>query len=293
MKYEGIDITKNVEIKSAIYTERACGAFDDLYVKLNDPKRLWSKWGPKKDDTIEIGNSGVMYIDEIFMNDGIVELKAIPVKQSAKTEHTKVYEKITLAELAATVASEEGLKLKMYNVPPVTYERIEQIKATGLELIDFRASLESVAVKVCSGALVLYHEPTFEATSPVAEIDYSNYPGYSYLDTANGTVGKCIVKAGITTGSHTIGVGRTETRDIAVYSEVEAARFSKGLCRSYNKYEKTFCFYGKVADNIIPGTTIIASGYGLQDGKWFVDTRATDVITMLSEVKTRRTLEGY
>lgn len=299
--YEGKDITGAIEIRNADVTDNAGGELDSLELHFNDPKGLWGQWKPEKNHTVQVMESGfdtgIMYIDELNQKRELIILKALPVKQEAKTPNTKAWDNIRLQGLAQEFATKHGLILQTYGVQDQLYARVDQYEQADFEFLAWRCLLESCALKISDGKLVIYSESYMESQTPIKTLSPDDFDGdFLFKDKSTGIYGSCKI-------SHrniqyefvapdTYGPVLKEFKT-ALGSFDEAQRFSKGLLRSKNKFERTFSGIIRFNPGIAAGNMITLKSFGLADGNYFAYRVIHRLVQKKTELKLRKPLEGY
>lgn len=298
--YEGKDISQDVEIRKANLSENAGGELDSLEVHCNDPKGLWSQWNPSKNHTVQVKqngfDSGIFYADEILQQRGLITIKALPVKQEAKSEYTRAWDNIQLLKMAQEIATKQGLSLEAYEVENYLYSRVDQYQQTDLDFLSKRCILESCALKVTNGKLVIFSEPYMESQGSVKTIFPSDIDGDYYFKIKSSQIfGSCKVSARDIQYEYkaTNAYGPTfKAYDIPLGSLEEARRFAKGLLRAKNKYEQTFLGTIRFDAGISAGNVVALQNYGLADGNYFVYQVTYKFDQNKMVLKLRRALEG-
>ncbi len=302
MFYEGKDITADIEVRKANLNDKACGGeLDSLELSLDDSKGLWSQWKPAKNHTIQVKesgfDSGVMYIDEIGQQKGMIILKGLPIKQEAKADNSKAWDNVRFLELAQEMASKHDLQLETYGIDNPLYSRVDQSCQADFLFMAWRCLLEGYSLKIFNGKLIIFGQKYMEEQAPVKTITIDNIDGdFLYKDKSVQIYGACKLSyQGIEyqfTAPSTYGPTLKKT-DIPLNSVGEAERFSKGLLRAQNCYEQTMACSLKLDPGLGAGNTVTLSQFGLADGKYI----AYQIIHKFTEGKTvlklRRPLEGY
>lgn len=299
--YEGKDITQDIEIRKADLTDNAGGELDSLELHLNDPKGFWSQWKPEKNHTIQVKESGfesgVMYLDEICQQRGLIILKALPIKQEAKTPNIKAWDNVRFLQLVQEVATKHGLSLKSYGVQDRLYTRVDQYEQTDFEFLAGRCLLEGCALKVSGGKLILFNEPYMESQTPAKTFTPDDLDGDFYFKNKSSQIfGACKVSSKeILYEFKAPGVyGPTlKAFDITLGSIGEAERFSKGLLRAKNKHEQIFSGVIRLDSGIAAGNTITLRDFGLANGNYFAYQVIHKFVHGKSVLKLRKPLEGY
>ncbi|TGE36891.1 phage late control D family protein [Desulfosporosinus fructosivorans] len=299
--YESEDITNAVEIRKADLIDNAGGELDSIDLILNDPKGLWSQWKPEKNHTIQIKesgfDSGIMYTDELGQQRGLISIKALPVKQEAKTPNIKSWDNVRFLGLVREIASKHSLTLQTYGVQDQLYTRVDQYEQADFEFLSRRCLLESCALKITDGKLIVYGEQYMESQTAVKSLTPDDIDGdFLFKNKSNQIFGACKVShKGVQYEFKAPGAyGPTlKAFDIALGSLGEAERTSKGLLRAKNKFEQTFSGVIRLEPGIASGNVLALNNFGLADGNYFAYQIIHKLVQKRTIAKLRKPLEGY
>lgn len=297
--YQNTDITDSVQIRRADLIDNAGDRLDSLEVEVNDPQGLWSSWAPEKNHLIRTNqngfDSGLMYLDEIIQTRGVVIFKALPVKQEAKTERTQAWENVRFMELAQEVAGRWGLTVQTFGMENNHYARLDQVNKTDFAFLSSLCILESGALKVSNGKLILFNQAYMESLSPAKTITYDDIDGdFCFINKSSEIYGSCRITCNDIDYTFTKGSGPTlRTSELVANSIGEAQRFGKGLLRFKNRLEKTLAIITRYDPGIAAGNTIQISGLGLADGKYIAQQVVQRMIDGKTSLMLRGLLEGY
>lgn len=299
--YEGKDITKDVEIKKADIIDNAGGAADSIELWLDDPRGFWSKWKPEKDHKVQLKesgySSGLMYVDELEQNRGIFIIRALSIPQEAKTANTKAWEEVRFLELATEIANKYGFSLETYGIQNYLYDRVDQYEQADFAFLAWRCALEGYVLKVCDRKVIIYSEKYMESQAPAKTIHASEFDGeYLFRVVSTDIYGSCkMVHGNMSYTFNSPGVHGPVLKPTDIYfsNMVEAERFSKGLLRQKNKFEKTGWGTVKFDASITAGNTLNIKGVGLADGIYFCDQAVHKLVDQKTLLKLHRPLEGY
>lgn len=297
--YEGKDITKDIEIHLADFTDNASGELDSLELQVNDPKGLWSKWKPEKNHTVQVKDSGfdtgIMYIDELIQHRSFITLKALPIKQEAKTPRTKAWDDVRFFEFAQEIAGRHGLQLDTYNIDNHLYKRVDQIEQSDFEFLAWRCLLEGYCLKVSANSIIIYNEGIREKVSPIKTLTPDNIDGeYVFKNKSNNIFGSCKIIGHNYEFKDPNAYGPIlKVKNLVVSSQAEAQRFTKGLLRAKNKYEKTFSYTDRFDPGVAAGNTFTLKLFGLADGSYFAYHVIHHFVRGKTSYKLRQPLEGY
>lgn len=301
--YQGKDITKNISpsLLSFTFTDNAKGTADDISIALEDRHGLWlHDWTPSKGDVITasiIHTSGTktyslpcgnFSIDQIEYSypPATLSIKAVSssVKKSvSQVKKTRSWENITLRELCADIASENGLALLLDTYADGRIERIDQSKESDLEFLRRVCADYGQAVKIQEGRIVIYDLEEYEAKSPVTSISIDDDRLLSFKFTSKNAK---IVRKVKTKYHHPLrdetyegeylddieeGSERYEEAVEYLESQAEAQSVAKERCIESNRKEVTgsLSMYGDV--KIAAGVSITCEGFGQFSGNHFVN----------------------
>lgn len=299
--FEGKDITDYVDLRRADVVDKAGNELDSIEIYANDPESLWSKWRPAKNQVVELKNegftSGKMYLDEIGQQEGLMILKALPVKQQEKQSNSRGWDNVTFLELAQEFAGRHGLQLKTYDIQNYTYRRVNQVETPDFAFLAGRCLLEGYVLKISNGSLIIYAEKYMEGQAPADTIYLQDFNGnFSYLDKATGIYGGCsIIFEDISYTFTAPGVYGPiiKVNQFPVYDLAEAQRYAANIIRSHNKFEKTLSFTAELNSKYTAGNTVEVKGAGMADAKYFIYEARHRLLENKKLLKLRQIPGGY
>ncbi len=279
--YENVDITNYVKVSSADIVENSGGESDYINISFSDTEGNWSKWMPKKGDSIEIQfdtfKSGKMFIGFLNSVSGTFTIKArsLPFKKSSI--FSRSWENIRLKSLITDVANELGLEAVFYNIENYFFQRIDQINETGLNFVKRICIREGYISKVYDGKLIIYNERVMESEKPVIilspldmkyDLSSDSFDLYSscsvrYLDEFGQELSYLYSPSNAPYGS------KLKINEL-IFSRAESIRFSKNYLYNANKFENKGCIEIPLNSKIASGNTIQIIDTGMFDGIYFV-----------------------
>lgn len=306
LKYNGIDITDNVNIIDASITDRCGGKADSMDITFSDVKKLWRQWQPIKGDILEVsGNgfsSGAMYIDEFGVFNGEYNIKSKSIPLNSRTRKSNIWENIRFKQIMSQLAAEIGLQIKTYGIEDYLYDRVDMLNKTNLEFISERCILEGYSLKITNSKAVIYDEKVLENYDPVKEITEELLIGsYSFKTISAGIYSSCLVEY-FSNDNRAIKykfipkdspIGDILKFNLRVNNIGEAERYARNLLRYANKMETTGTFNIKQDSTLAAGNTINIKDMGLFSGKYFIDLINHSFTNGKSYLKVRKILEGY
>lgn len=195
IKYNNKDVSTDLApyLESFVFTDNSDSQVDDITITVDDINGNWANgWYPTKGDTIEasivVENwakendnrnllCGTFEIDEITLS-GMprrVEIKAVATPDTGiKAEkRTKVWQKVTLSQIANDAAIRAGLKL-FYDAPRVDLDRREQFDMTDLMFLREICKENSFSIKITDKQLIIFDEAAYESKPAEYTIKYSD-----------------------------------------------------------------------------------------------------------------------
>ena len=305
LMFEGKDISKEISpyLKNMTYTDFASGKADDLQITLENTGGLWSgEWFPQKGSKVkaeiectawgELGDvslsCGTFEVDDITASGppAIVTMKAISsmVSTAIKGEmKEKVWEAITLKQLAGGIAAEHGLSLFFSADQDAPYDRVTQSKESDLALLARLCKARGLNLKMAEEKLVLYEGKTFEAKAPVFTLKNgaSEILTWSFNTKSHNIYRACTVqffdpiKKGLVehtfTPDNSPETGQTLVVNSRVESIAEAQTQAVAELRSANKDEVKASFSLVGNPHALAGLNVWVEGFGIFDGTYFID----------------------
>ena len=202
LSYEGTDITQTINqfTLSLDITDKKEGESDDVSLTLLNSDRRWlDAWFPGTGDrvTVTLGYRNGEQLGPLLFELDRVEFQgapdtvrlqglATPVTASLRQKKTRAFEATTLDQIAAQIATDNGLTL-VGSVPEFPLERVTQRNETDLNFLKNLAADYGLIFKVADTTnLVFYREFELEAAEPTKTLTLADV--YSYR-VAKGTVG--------------------------------------------------------------------------------------------------------
>lgn len=300
VKYEGKNITQQIKkyIKSLTYTDIASGSSDTLALELIDRDKKWmGAWHPSTGDTIEAViylhnwdkpaskktfRCGTFTVDELSYSGRPLMCKlgaaASPQSQNFNaTKRTKTWEKVTLKEIARTIASRSGLAL-YYDAENISIAKIEQSKEEDCKFLYGICEDYGLAMKVYNGKLIIFDEETYEKKAPVATIKETDdcVISWDYSATMTGTYTGARVSYTDPDSDETeivkIGSGnRILDINITAFSRADAEKKGKAKLKAENKKATTMSLSLMGKFNITASCCVKLEEFRHLNGKYYVE----------------------
>jgi len=303
--YEGVDISRDIApfFVSLSYTDSGNGRADNLQITLADPDGRWrGGWMPRRGDRVRAAielkdwyfegvdrrlDCGIFDVDSVSYTgpEDEITISAVsyPGNSAMKNEtRTRSWENVTLRQIANQIAKAAGMKL-LYEMPEVTYDRINQSEETDLAFLSSQAEREGAALKVTNDMLVLFDEQKYEKQPPVREIvrGESDILSYSFdVQTVGVSYASCEIaytdsKKKTIRGSFKVpgaDGGPVLKLNERVASVAEANRKARAALRRANKDAQRATLELMGDYMLVQGVTVKLSGFGAFDDVYFVET---------------------
>lgn len=306
--YEGANISKDIApfLTQFSFADHGTGKADDLKVTLSDRDGRWrDPWMPVPGDKIKASiilhnwdKPGTRYalpcgsfeVDDVSFagppNTVSFSSSSLPYSSGIKNEEkTKAWEKLTLRQIAGTIAKQAGLKL-LFQVPDVKYDRMDQTQQSDIAFLSGLADKEGAMIKVANGMLVFFDDAQLEKQKPVKTIRYGQSDVKSFTFD-HSVVGASYRSCELTYYESTKKVKKTYKGTYSVpgasqgpvlkiservESVAEAIRYARNALRAKNKEANrgNLKLLGDIS--LVQGVTIELAGFGKFDGKYLVET---------------------
>ncbi len=192
--YQGKDISEDLApyLLSFSFTDNSGGKADDLAISLEDRDGLWlNSWTPSKGDIIQASIISEHYPDTLSLPCGkftvdqidysyppaIFNIKAVSSsvsKSVSQEKHSRSWENLSLKDIAADIAANNGLSLYMSSYGSGTLDRIDQTEQSDLEFLKALCEDYGQECKIQQGQIVIYDLEEFEAKEPITTISIND-----------------------------------------------------------------------------------------------------------------------
>ena len=296
--YQGVDISDSVSLHSVVYNDVAGDEADRLDITFNDTNREWAKWGVETGEECRFAegplNTGTLYVDSAWANNGIFTIGAVSVPPSSKGPKQRAFEDVRFLALASEIAGLHGFSFENHGAPNVLYERMRQDWESDFAFLSRLASLESCTLKAFDKKLVIYDQASMEARGAVDSIDITPYDSYRVGCSDARTIGACEVmtsKGPVRYDAPNAPNDRVyKVHDLMAASEAEALRFAKGIARKCNRTRERCRLPIDLRTDITAGSVITVKGEGLQTANYYVYRAEHNLTTVQSIIYGRKPL---
>ena len=298
VKWAGRDVTGDISpfLVDLSYTDFMEGESDSVELVLEDVQRRWSgPWYPQFGDTIEVwigyqdGQQlpcGAFEIDEVELSGppDVMRVKALAagVKRSVRTRNGRAYESTTLANIAATIARRNQLKLAG-TIEKIDIRRVTQFAETDLVFLKRLAQEYGYSFAVRGGYLDFFKRSDIKARAPTLTITRQDVTRFQARDKVRGVAAAATLTYHDPrtkgTRSHktadkaakTNARGADELKVIARAESAEQARLKAAAAIDRQNEDQTsmsLTMSGNV--RLAAGNTVALSGFGQFDGKYTI-----------------------
>lgn len=276
--YQGVDISDSISLHSVIYNDVAGDEADRLDITLNDTKREWAKWGVTTGEVCRFVEgpleTGVLYVDSYWANNGMFTIGAISVPPSAKGTKQRAFEDVRFAALASELAGLHGFSFENHGAPNSLYERMRQDWESDAAFLSRLATLESCTLKAYDKKFVVYDQASMESRGPIDTIDLSAYDTYHIGGSDARAVGACEVMT--SKGPMRFDVPDApndrvlKAYDVMACNEGEALRFAKGIARRCNRTKDRCRLPIDLRTDITAGSVVTVTGEGVETADYYI-----------------------
>lgn len=323
--YQGVNISAPiaVDLLSFTYTDNASGTADSIAISLKDDTGKWiSAWAPEQGDKIiasiltenwrSEGDSqkmpcGTFMVDEPEYSGRprILNLNAAALPSNndfRDTAKSRTWNKATLQKIATNIASDAGLTLYYDTSKTVTVSYLEQSEQPDCAFLTDLCEKYGLELKIYSDKIVIFSEQEYETKPKVGTITEALVENWTAKKTLTETgYDACVLTYTLPSSGKKLqyefkpsGSSKKILRvnkDVASVAEAEIV--AKAELRKANKkqYMMSFTLPGNVY--LIAGFTVIVSGFGVFDGKYYIDKAEHSVSSGFKTlIEVHRVLEG-
>ena len=295
--YNGKNISTEVDkyLESFQYTDPASGESDSISLTLGNWTGNWlAGWFPDKGATLaariltynwwkEGGMlqlvCGTFSLDDISFSGSpdVMTIGAVstPAADAFKTtERTKIWEGITIQQIAGDIAKRYKLAL-LYDAPTIKISTIEQSGATDSAFLDSVCKDYGLSLKVYGSKLVIFDREKYKKKPAVKTIDKADMLSYTFNTTLAGTyTGGELVYTNAKGKEVTYKTGkgpRILKSNVSVNNAAEAQLKLDAAIAEANHSETTLSFSTMGQPTLAAGQTINITGLGRASGKYYID----------------------
>lgn len=258
-------------------------------------------------------NCGEFNIDTIQISGppSKISIKATSLANSSTVRAVKknrAWEKISLKEIAESIAKQNGLSCFFSGDYDPIYDRKEQLDESDIVFLQSLCKASGISLKVTSGTIILFDESEYEKKAPVRVFEFgkSDIKSYTLSDgTSDATYSSCHVSYTDSKTGKTIEYTYTPRKDNPGTGEIlevnekvsdreEARKLAMKRLRQKNK-NRFAVSLKTVGDPLcVAGNTATLKGFGDFDGTYIISQAVHSISNgYTTSVKMRRCLEEY
>lgn len=302
---DGKNITDDITVGSCVHEDSVSGRSDALSVSFNDDtdaETNWKNWCLKPGMELlaqtDSFSTGTMYVSSITAADGRLDVRALSVCNSARSESTQSYEDVSFVELLQEGARALGLTLETYGIKDRTYGSVIRLKQSWLGFLNQRCMLEGAGIKIFDKKLIVFDEKTFENQMPVKTLDMEDLDDYAFSTSDDVLLEihnrfRHETRIFDTTVTSDIAYGYHSEAELPCSSLGESERFSKNVMRMHNKQEHRASALVRGCE-LSAGITVQMKATDFYDfsGMYFVDRVVTDLLRDTQHLYMRKPIAG-
>jgi len=157
--YEGVDITKDVQIVAAKSTDASGGRSDGLELTVEHAD-VWHRWQPRADDRIELSrdgySTGTLYINAVAAEDNRYRILASSGKTAARQKRSMTFQGKTLEEIMKHCGGECGMEHRIFGLDKrLYYPYLQRYGMGSAAFLDKLAQMEGAVLKTYSGRFTM------------------------------------------------------------------------------------------------------------------------------------------
>ena len=303
ISYRGINVTSDIakDLLSFEYTDNASGTSDSITISLKDDQKKWiSSWAPQQGDSIRasiITNNwrregdnqqlkcGAFMVDEpeysgrpsVFA----INAAAIPVNNNFRdTPNSRTWDNVTIQKIGLDIAASAGLTLYYDSRKKVLIDYLEQSEQSDSAFLADLCEKYGLCYKVYTNKIVIFSEQEYELKAPIIQIKESDVTSWSAKQALTGTgYDGCILTYTSLDEEEPLGYAfdlvKNPKKILRINKDVssiaEAEMVVKAELRRANKKQFTMAFSLPGNVNLIASSTVMVSGFGVFDGKYYID----------------------
>lgn len=184
VRYEGRDISDDVELASCTYDCREFGRLPELRCEFRDADGKWGGWNPQVGDTIEIDDTGTaptgeMTVSSVRPFSGSMLLVATAHKANPSSE--RKWKNASFRAICSQLAGDLGLSASFQGASGPTFQRLWQHGETALDMLGWLCAMSGSLMDAHDGRLVIYGRSWAESQGSVGtlEIEPADELGFS------------------------------------------------------------------------------------------------------------------
>lgn len=295
--YEGVDITRAVDVTKCIHQDASGGRCDSLEIEFENAA-VWYGWGPKQDDRIEVYrdgySTGTLYLNTILPANGKYRILATSTPGTARRKAYAAYENMRIDEIMAACAAECGMGNALYGVDAgIVFPYAIRQNESAPAFLNRLLRLEGAVLKTLNGKFVaisveyaqsLEAEQTIRVSSDQAQVRYirrdnAKLSGITILTPYAQSAAEDAYAA---YGQHEIYTEYPAT------DNAQAGRWARGLLLAHNRDQEELTIGSEFNPGFTAMTRIDIESAADFGGEWIIDQVEHDLLNGKSCAKLLR-----
>lgn len=298
--YEGVNITKDVQISSAKGRDVSGGRSDSLEIVLEDALS-WYRWKPQADDRIELVHdgysTGVLFLNAVAPEGDTYRIFATSARAAARRKANASFENKTLESIMKLCAAQSEMEHRIFGLDRRTFypylQRMDEGSAAFLSRI---AQWEGAVLKTYSGRFTMIGVLAAQALPAMETVNLTTkQEGISYQRLDNGRLKTLTVKTpyACVTAEDTRTV-RGEDRTVCCLparDPAAAGRWARGMLLSLNRKTEQLTIDSTFRSGWTAMGRIDVTGDTEANGNWMIDEVTHDFVNGTSSATLFRCVE--
>ena len=281
--YNGVDITPSVQVERLLCLDDWGATPDSIDLTAADGGQ-WSRWNPQKGDTLEIRDkgwqSGPQAIDAISQRAGKIRLQALSLPKGGRTPRSQAWENLSLPAVGGEIAARYGMGVQVFGTAPVC-QRLDQAGEGDFAFLARFARREGFAIKILDRRVILYDWRQRMQSAPALTLSPGNLLGDpAFDDRSDGLYGGCTLTWGEISATVQVDAAADQLAvgDVPVSDYAQALRYAQNILDDARRGAYAGRLETPLALGAAAGNIAQLSGFGLADGRWFVDRAVHDFV---------------
>lgn len=298
--YEGVNITKEVQISSANGRDVSGGRSDSLDLVLENA-RAWYRWNPQPDDRLELVcngySTGVLYLNAIAPEGGSYRILATAAKTTAQRKANVSFEDKTLDDILKLSAGACAMEYKRFGLDGrILYPYLQRTGEGSAAFLNRIAGWEGAVLKTYSGRFTMIGIPAAQALSPSETITISaGQRGVSYQRRDQEKIRTLTVKtpfACVAAADSAVSRGYDRTVcALPARDPATAGRWARGMLLNWNRKTERLVIDSDFHSGWTAMVRIDVAGETEASGKWVIDEVEHDFVKGTSRATLLRCIE--
>jgi len=295
IRFNGIDITRDIETMDAVYTDNAGGKADLLELSFADRDGYqWAQWDAMS-DVREISliaenvTTGKMHIHNVIDAGSGIIIIAASLPKAAKAKRSASWVDVRFPEVAKDICGRNGFSYTPYCKDDFFYPFMSQAECADFAFLSRLCVLEGFYLKAYNGGGVVYDAEAAGVCATIQRYDIDGpaefFQGQKY--------GRVTLVSGGGTYTHNGGDGAVYTEHVFFNNIAEAGRWARNLYRAVNRPLYTASLTTRLNTGIAAGAKVSLEGLAKHSGEYFVESARHHIVSQKTELALSRIGSGY